>query len=137
MMHDRYDPVYARSIHDPTGFWSEAAQEIHWYKKWDKVLDESRRPFYRWFTGAQVNTCYNAVDRHVAGGNGSRVALIYDSPVTQTVQSFTFAELQTRVATCAGALASLGISKGDRVIIYMPMIPEAVVAMLAVARLGA
>jgi propionyl-CoA synthetase len=132
-----YDYVYARSINDPVGFWSEAAEEIHWYKKWDKVLDESNKPFYRWFTGGKVNTCYNAVDRHVANGRGSQFALICDSPVTQTTQSFTFQDLQTRVAKCAGALASLGVSKGDRVIIYMPMIPEAVIAMLATARLGA
>jgi propionyl-CoA synthetase len=136
-MFSLYDQVYARSINDPIGFWAEAAEEIHWYKKWDKVLDESNKPFYRWFTGGEVNTCYNAVDRHVANGRGSQAALIYDSPVTQRTQSFTFQDLQTRVAKCAGALASLGVSKGDRVIIYMPMIPEAVIAMLATARLGA
>jgi propionyl-CoA synthetase len=136
-MSSLYDQVYARSINDPVSFWAEAAEEIHWYKKWDRVLDESNKPFYRWFTGGEVNTCYNAVDRHVAEGRGSQVALIYDSPVTQRTQSFTFQDLQTRVAKCAGALASLGVSKGDRVIIYMPMIPEAVIAMLATARLGA
>jgi len=136
-MSSLYDQVYARSINDPVGFWAEAAEEIHWYRKWDKVLDESKKPFYRWFTGGVVNTCYNAVDRHVANGRGSHVALIYDSPVTQRTQTFTFQDLKTRVAQCAGALASLGVSKGDRVIIYMPMIPEAVIAMLATARLGA
>ena len=136
-MSSLYDHVYARSINDPVGFWSEAAEEIHWYKKWDKVLDESNKPFYRWFTGGEVNTCYNAIDRHVAKGRGNQIALIYDSPVTQSAQSFTFDQLQNRVARCAGALASLGVSKGDRVIIYMPMIPEAVIAMLATARLGA
>ena len=136
-MSSLYDQVYARSINDPVSFWAEAAEEIHWYKKWDKVLDESNKPFYRWFTGGEVNTCYNAVDRHVEKGRGSQVGLIYDSPVTQRTQSFTFQDLQTRVAKCAGALASLGVSKGDRVIIYMPMIPEAVIAMLATARLGA
>src|SRR5499425_2077009 len=136
-MSSLYDHLYARSINDPVGFWSEAAEEIHWYKKWDKVLDQSNKPFYRWFTGGKVNTCYNAVDRHVANGRGSEFALIYDSPVTQTTQVFTFQDLQTRVAKCAGALASLGVSKGDRVIIYMPMIPEAVIAMLATARLAA
>jgi len=136
-MSSHYDDVYARSINDPTGFWAEAAEEIHWYKKWKKILDDSNKPFYRWFAGAEVNTCYNAVDRHVANGHGDRTALIYDSPVTQTIQSFTFSELGIRVAKCAGALALLGVSKGDRVIIYMPMIPEAVIAMLATARLGA
>src|SRR5213595_724923 len=136
-MSSHYDDVYARSINDPTGFWAEAAEEIHWYKKWKKILDDSNKPFYRWFAGAEVNTCYNAVDRHVANGHGDRIALIYDSPVTQTIQSFTFSELGISVAKCAGALALLGVSKGDRVIIYMPMIPEAVIPMLATARLGA
>jgi propionyl-CoA synthetase len=132
-----YDEVYERSIHDPAAFWAEAAEELHWYKRWDQVLDESSKPFYRWFAGGEVNTCYNAIDRHVVNGRGDQRALIYDSPVTQKTQSFTFHELQTLVAKCAGALASLGVSKGDRVIIYMPMIPEAVIAMLATARLGA
>src|SRR5690242_9430529 len=100
-----YDQVYARSIHDPIDFWAETAEEIHWYKKWDKVLDESNKPFYRWFTGGEVNTCYNAIDRHVANGRGSQTALIYDSPVTHTIQSFTFSELLARVAKCAGGLA--------------------------------
>jgi propionyl-CoA synthetase len=136
-MSSLYDQIYARSIHDPIDFWAEASEQVHWYKKWEKVLDDSNKPFYRWFTGGQVNTCYNAIDRHVANGRGRQTALIYDSPVTQTTRSFTFSELQASVATCAGALASLGVSKGDRVIIYMPMIPEAVVAMLATARLGA
>ncbi|HET9218466.1 MAG TPA: propionyl-CoA synthetase [Terriglobia bacterium] len=136
-MLSRYDRVYARSIDDPVGFWSDAAEEIHWYKKWNKVLDESKKPFYRWFTGGEVNTCYNALDRHVAEGRGDQVALIYDSTVTQTIQRFTYNELLTRVAKCAGALALLGVSKGDRLIIYMPMIPEALIAMLASARLGA
>ncbi len=136
-MSSAYHQVYTRSVDDTTVFWAEAAEEIHWFKKWKKVLDESNKPFYRWFTGGEVNTCYNAIDRHIANGRGNQVALIYDSPVTQTTQSFTFSELQTLVAKCAGALDSLGVSKGDRVIIYMPMIPEAVIAMLATARLGA
>src|SRR5215813_7563750 len=136
-MSSLYDSVYGRSINDPEGFWAEAAEEIHWYKRWDKVLDESKKPFYRWFAGAEVNTCYNAVDRHVASGRAEQIALIYDSPVSQTINSLTFRELQGRVAKCAGALALLGVSKGDRIIIYMPMIPEAVITMLASARLGA
>src|SRR5438552_2055585 len=136
-MSSHYYDVYARSINDPIGFWAEAAEEIHWYKKWKKILDDSNKPFYRWFAGAEVNTCYNAVDRHVANGHGDRIALIYDSPVTQTIQAFTFSELGIRIAKCAGALALLGVSKGDRVIIYMPMVPEAATAMLATARLGA
>ena len=132
-----YETAHARSLEDPESFWADAAQEIHWYKHWHKVLDDSNKPFYRWFAGGEVNTCYNAIDRHVAGGRAEQTALIYDSPVTQTIKSFTFRELRDRVAACAGALASLGVSRGDRVIIYMPMIPEAVIAMLATARLGA
>ena len=129
--------LHTRSIEDPEEFWAEAAEEIFWHKKWQEVLDDSKKPFYRWFTGGEVNTCYNALDRHVEGGRAGQTALIYDSPVTQTIRSFTFSELRDRVATFAGALASLGVSRGDRVILYMPMIPEAVIAMLAVARLGA
>jgi propionyl-CoA synthetase len=136
-MPNLYDSVYARSIDDPEGFWAEAAEEVHWYKRWDKVLDGSKKPFYRWFAGAEVNTCFNAIDRHVASGRGDQTALIYDSPVAQTINSLTYRELQERVARCAGALASLGVSKGDRIIVYMPMIPEAVITMLAAARLGA
>jgi propionyl-CoA synthetase len=136
-MASRYEKVYRRSLDDPEGFWAEAAAAIHWDRKWRKVLDESNAPFYRWFVGGEVNTCYNAVDRHADNGRGDQVALIYDSPVTETIESFTFRELRNRVATCAGSLAALGVTKGDRVIIYMPMIPEAVIAMLAVARLGA
>ena len=136
-MSKQYETVRAHSIHDPESFWAEAAQEIHWYRKWNKVLDDSNKPFYKWFAGGELNTCYNAIDRHVTGGRAEQTALIYDSPVTQTIQSFTFRQLHDRVARCAGALASLGVSKGDRVIIYMPMIPEAVIAMLATARLGA
>src|SRR5262249_49602331 len=136
-MSSLYDQVYARSINDPIGFWAEAAEEIHWYRKWDKVLDESNKPFYRWFTGGEGKTGYNTIALHVANGRGDKGALIYNSPVTQTTLSLTFQDLQARVAKCAGALASLGVSKGDRVIIYMPMIPEAMIAMLATARLGA
>jgi propionyl-CoA synthetase len=136
-MSSRYDEVHTRSLEKPEEFWADVAAQIHWYKTWDKVLDDSRRPFYRWFTGGELNTCYNALDRHVDGGRAEQPALIYDSPITGTVTSLSYRELRDRVATCAGALARLGVSKGDRVIIYMPMIPEAVVAMLAVARLGA
>jgi propionyl-CoA synthetase len=131
------DLVHERSLRDPDGFWAEAAQSIDWYTTWDRVCDRSRAPFYRWFTGATVNTCYNALDRHVAGGRSTQPALIYDSPVTGTVSVLTYGELLDKVQAFAGALASLGVSKGDRVIIYMPMIPEAAIAMLAVARLGA
>jgi propionyl-CoA synthetase len=131
------DLVHERSLKDPDGFWAEAAAAIDWYKKWDRVCDQSQPPFYRWFTGAEVNTCYNALDRHVAAGRSEQLALIYDSPVTETVATYTYGELLQKVAEFASALARLGVVKGDRVIIYMPMIPEAIIAMLAVARLGA
>ena len=126
-----------RSLKDPVGFWGEAAEAVHWYKRWEKVLDDSRPPFYRWFAGGQVNTSYNALDLHVEEGRGDQSALIYDSPVTNSIETFTYRELRDKVAVFAGALARLGVTKGDRVIIYMPMIPEAAVAMFACARLGA
>src|SRR6266496_2125533 len=129
--------AFNRSLKDPAGFWGEAADSVHWHKKWDKVLDDSRRPFYRWFVGGEVNTCYNALDRHVEEGRGNQPALIYDSPVTNTITTFTYRELRDKVALFAGALARLGLHKGDRVIIYMPMVPEAAIDMLACARLGA
>ena len=133
-----HDQALYRSINDPEGFWGEAAEQISWIKKWDKVLDDSNKPFYRWFTGAIVNTCYNAVDRHVDEGNGDRLALIYDSPAAGNyVRKYSYSELRDEVAKFAGILAAQGISKGDRVIIYMPMVPEAAIAMLACARIGA
>ena len=136
-MTNAYQQAYEASLKDPQAFWAEAAKDISWYKTWDKVLDDSRKPFYRWFSGAEVNTCYNAVDRHVEGGRGAQAAIIYDSPVTNTKRTITYAELQDEVSKFAGALRGLGVDKGDRVIVYMPMVPEAVVAMLACARLGA
>ena len=132
-----YADQHARSITDPAGFWADAAAEIDWIKTWDTVLDGSDPPFYRWFAGAEMNTCYNAVDRHVDRGNGDQPAIIYDSPVTGTVARYTFAQLKDLTAHLAGALAGLGVTKGDRVIIYMPMVPHALVAMLACARIGA
>src|SRR5512140_2664079 len=133
----KYEEIFKRSIEDPEGFWGEAAEAIDWYKKWDKVLDDSNKPFYRWFTGGELNTCYNALDRHVENGRADQVALIYDSPVTNTIQKFTYAELLDMVARFAGGLKGIGVGKGDTVIIYMPMIPQAAIAMLACARLGA
>ena len=133
----KYDEVFKRSISDPDGFWGEAAENIDWYKKWDKVLDDSNKPVYRWFSGGEMNTCYNAVDRHVENGRGDQTAIIYDSPVTDTIQKITYKELLDQVSKFAGVLKSLGVSKGDTVIIYMPMVPQAAVAMLACARLGA
>ncbi|MEM4729269.1 MAG: propionyl-CoA synthetase [Thermoplasmata archaeon] len=132
-----YEEAFRRSLKDPEGFWAEAAEMIHWERRWDRVLDFSNPPFYRWFVGAELNTCYNALDRHVEGGRGSQTALIYDSPVTGTVKKFTYKELLDLVSRFAGALVSLGVRKGDTVIIYMPMIPEVMVAMLACARIGA
>ena len=132
-----YDETYGAWQKDPGAFWAEAAQDIHWFKTWDQVLDDSRAPFYRWFPGAQTNTCYNAVDRHVEAGRGGQAAIIYDSPVTDSIRSISYLELRDQVALCAGMLRALGIDKGDRVIIYMPMVPEIAVAMLACARIGA
>ena len=136
-MNSRYDQVYARSMSDPEGFWAEAAEDIYWDKRWDRVLDDTRKPFYRWFAGGVTNTCHNALDRHVEGGRGDQPALIYDSPVTSTVKSFSYRELRDRVAAFAGVLVAHGVAKGDRVLIYMPMIPEAAIAMLGCARIGA
>ena len=137
MSDNDYTAVYQRALNDPDGFWAEAAEDIHWDKRWDRVLDDSRPPFYRWFTGGALNTCYNALDVHVEQGNGDRPALIYDSPVTDSVRVLTYAELRDAVATFAGALRNQGVGVGDRVIIYMPMVPQAVIAILACARLGA
>src|SRR5215468_8320054 len=134
---DKYEAVHRRSLADPEGFWAEQAAAIDWTRRWDKVLDSSRAPFYRWFAGAELNSCYNALDRHVQRGRGEQAALIYDSPVTGRKKSFTYRELRDQVSRLAGAIAAQGVRKGDRVIIYMPMIPEAVMAMLACARLGA
>ncbi len=134
-----YDDIYRRSLDDPDGFWAEAAQDIDWFVQPKQILDNSRAPFTRWFVGGEMNTCYNALDRHVDGTKGNRsdqVALIYDSPVTDTVKRFTYRELRDEVAQFAGVLKGLGVTKGDRVVVYMPMVPEAAVAMLACARLG-
>ena len=132
-----YDEVYRRAQRDPDGFWAAAAEDIHWERRWDRVLDASRPPYYRWFPGGRLNTCYNALDVHVDRGRGKQIALIYDSPVTGTVRSFTYFELRDEVARFAGALRRQGVEPGDRVIVYMPMVPEAVIAMLACARIGA
>ena len=132
-----YEWTLRRAKADPEGFWAEAAEQISWVRRWDSVLDDSNPPFHRWFAGAQVNTCYNAVDRHVEAGRGLQPAVIHDSPVTGTTATLTYAELQDQTARLGGVLRDLGVRKGDRVLIYMPMIPEAAVAMLACARIGA
>ena len=133
----RYAEVFHRSLADPDGFWGEAARAIDWYRAPTTVLDASNPPFYRWFADGVMNTCFNALDRHVRDGRGDQAALIYDSPVTGTQRTYTYTELLDEVARFAGVLRSLGVDKGDRVIIYMPMIPEALIAMLACARIGA
>ncbi|MGH1453508.1 MAG: propionate-CoA ligase PrpE [Paracoccaceae bacterium] len=132
-----YKDIYAAWKSDPEGFWMEAAKEIDWVTPPSKALFDDNAPLYDWFRDGMVNGCYNAVDRHVEAGNGDRTAIIYDSPVTHTKHEITYAELQTRVASLAGALRAKGVEKGDRVIIYMPMVPEALEAMLACARIGA
>ncbi len=133
----RYHEVYANWKRDPDAFWAEAAREISWYKHWDRVFDPYMGEYGRWFAGAECNTAYNCLDRHVESGRGQQKALIYDSPVTNTKKAFTFAELTDEVATFAGVLKDLGVGKGDRVIVYMPMVPEALIGMLACARIGA
>ncbi len=129
--------IHRRSIENPSEFWAEAAEGIDWERRWDKVLDDSNAPIYRWFTGGRLNTCYNALDRHVASGRGEQAAIIYDSPVTGSQRTISYSQLRDDVALFAGALVNNGVKQGDRVIIYMPMIPEAVVAVLACARIGA
>jgi propionyl-CoA synthetase len=136
-MPDTYEQTYQKSLEDPESFWGEIALESYWFKKWDTVLSNGRPPFYRWFAGGMVNTCYNALDFHIDRGRGRKVALIYDSPVTGTIVKYTYSQLRDLVAKFAGVLVTQGVKKGDRVVIYMPMIPEAAIAMLACARIGA
>ena len=131
------DDAFRRSLDDPNGFWAEAASALEWDRPWERVLDDSDAPHYRWFSGGAFNTCRNAVDRHVEAGRADQLALIYDSPVSGARATLTYRELRDAVATFAGALVRLGVERGDRVVIYMPMVPEAVIAMLACARIGA
>jgi propionyl-CoA synthetase len=134
----KYDEVHRRSLADPEAFWGEAAEDLVWSRRWDAVLEHcDAAAGYRWFGGGRLNTCYNAVDVHVENGRGEQDALIYDSPVTDTIRHYTYRELRDEVATFAGALAAQGVERGDRVVIYLPMVPEAPIAMLACARLGA
>ncbi len=133
----RYPELYARSMRDPEGFWADAAREIDWIEPAKKVFDASQGLYGRWFAGAVVNTCYNALDRHVANGRAEQLALIHDSPLTDSVSTFTYAQMLHEVKTFAAILQDFGVAKGDRVIIYMPLVPEAMVAMLACARIGA
>ena len=131
-----YDDIYKKSIEQPEEFWGEAAKDIHWFKEWDKVLTPEDG-YYRWFKGGKLNTCYNALDFHIENGLGDQLALIYDSPVTNTKEQYTYSELRDRVAKVASILSANGVEKGDRVVVYMPMIAEAAIAMLACARIGA
>jgi len=133
----RYSDLHRRSIEDPDGFWLEQAQAIDWVEPPKQALFTDRAPIYEWFKDARLNACWNALDRHVEGGRADQTAMIYDSPVTQTKERISYRELRDRVASLAGALKSRGVEKGDRVVIYMPMIPQALEAMLACARLGA
>lgn len=133
-----YESEFKASVQDPERYWASKAEKVHWHKRWDSVLDSSRPPFYRWFPGGKVNTCYNALDLHIAQGRGDQVALIWDSPVSKNLQKYTYKDLHQQVTHFAGVLANThGVEKGDRVLIYMPMIPQAVIAMLACARIGA
>ncbi len=132
-----YRDLHQSSLSNPSAFWGEAAREVSWTRAPQQILDDSRPPFYRWFPDAELNTCANALDRHVDAGRGGQAALIYDSPVTGTKRTYTYDELLYATSRFAGALRELGVAKGDRVVIYMPMIPEAVIAMLACARIGA
>ncbi len=133
----RHEYVHRRSLEQPEQFWAEAAQAIDWDEPPTRILDDSRAPFYRWFTGGRLNTAYNALDRHVERGRADQPALVYDSPVTDTKRTYTFRELRDLVAAFAGALRAQGVDRGDRVVVYMPMVPEALIAMLACARIGA
>jgi propionyl-CoA synthetase len=133
----RYQDVYRASLEDPDGFWRSAAAAVDWDREPATILDRYNAPFFRWFPDGMLNTCHNAVDRHVAAGHGDRLALIHDSAVTGSVRRYTYAELLAEVSTFAGVLTGLGVGTGDRVVIYLPMVPEAVIAMLACARIGA
>jgi propionyl-CoA synthetase len=133
----KYELSYRRSLEDPEGFWGEAAGAIHWDRTWDRVIDRSISPIPKWFQGGRLNTCYNCLDVHVAGGRADQTAVIYESPITGCSARFTYAELLRSVSRFAGVLSGLGVRKGDRVLVYMPMIPEVLVAMLASARIGA
>ena len=133
----KYLDTFNKSITDKENFWREVAKDVIWYEPFDEVIHTDGPPFYQWFKGGKINTCYNALDRHVDEGNGDRLALIYDSPITGNKNTYTYSVMRDRVAVIAGALKNQGVVKGDRVIIYMPMIPEAVMAILACARIGA
>ena len=134
---EKYSRDLHRSLTVPEEYWAEISENTVWTRQWDKVLDNSNPPFVRWFVGGELSMCYNAVDRHVDEGHGDQAALVWDSPITESKRTITFRELQSEVSRVAGLLSRLGVEKGDRVMVYMPMIPEAVISMLAIVRLGA
>src|SRR5580698_9018646 len=136
-MSSRYAESYAQWKADPQAWWAEAAQAIDWYRRPERIFDRLQGVYGRWFPDATCNTCFNALDRHVAAGRGAQAALLYDSPLSGVKQRLSYAELQDEVATLAAVLRDFGVGKGDRVVLYMPMIPQAVAAMLACARIGA
>ena len=136
-MSKKFNEIYHESINNPEDFWREASENIFWFKKPSKILNKSNPPFYKWYEDGVTNTCYNALDFHIDQGKGNKTALIYDSPITGNKNKFSYEELRSKVSKFAGALKNQGVNKGDRVIIYMPMIPEAIIAMLACARIGA
>ena len=136
-MSSKFNQIYENSIKNPEKFWQEASEDIFWFKKPSKILNKSIPPFYKWFEDGVTNTCYNALDIHIDKGKGKKTALIYDSPITRNKSKLSYEELRSKVSKFAGALINQGVKKGDRIIIYMPMIPEAVIAMLACGRIGA
>ena len=136
-MENKYKSIYEQSIKNPELFWESVSKDIFWFKNPTKILNKSNPPFYKWFEDGKTNTCYNALDFHIDQGKGDKTALIYDSPITGNKAKFSYKELKNKVSKFAGALKQQGIKKGDRVIIYMPMIPESVIAMLACGRIGA
>src|SRR6478752_5732457 len=132
-----YEKIFRASVDDPEAFWLGAAETIDWSRRPTRALDSSNPPFYRWFPDGELNVAYNALDRHIDAGRGDQAALIYDSPVTGTQRTYSYRELRDQVAAFAGVLSGLGARKGDRVVIYLPIVPEAAIAMLACARIGA
>ena len=136
-MNSNFEKIYNESIKNPEEFWKKVADDMFWFKKPTKILNKSNPPFFKWYEDGITNTCYNALDFHIDNGRGDRTALIYDSPITGNKKKFTYKELKEKVSKFAGALQNQGVKKGDRVIIYMPMIPEAVIGMLACGRIGA
>ena len=134
---ETYNRHLEQSLKNPEDYWGEISENTVWTKKWDKVLDNSNSPFVRWFVNGELSLCYNAVDRHVDEGHGDQAALIWDSPITGAKRTISYRELQENVARAAGLLSRMGVEKGDRVMVYMPMIPETIISMLAIIRLGA